>query len=251
MNNTLNTRVKRLIKDDLFEYGKVLLWIFGLMLFSLIINIVLNSEVNISEIAGAINIQIGNFELIIEAITLGIYIGGVAIFMMIAGITAGYELPQHVRFGIARHEYFKANVVSAIIVSILIIPLGFFINLILTTLVSSDSFLYNLINLADVGLLTISMYILYFITAFFVGYFIGMVFQRFGWIVGVIFVLILLTITGSLTWRFIPRIPIRIFSVGDISMIAPELLGPTLIVIAFFIAMGTYLLVKDTPVKVR
>ena len=243
MNNTLNSRVKRLIKEDLLEYAKIISIVFGSGM--LIGTIILSLLFSIT----------GDNSIILEFSFGIINLTGFAVFMFIAGIVGGAELPAYVRYGIARGEYFTATIIGAIIVSILLLPLLLLIDQIISSILGLE----NIISTVRNGdLLTLAMYVLTFIVVYLAGFFIAMIFGRFGWVIGVMMTIILLITLGGIGWSsgLVVRISDMLLFMDNgytsiTQLIAPELLGPILVTIAVILASGIYTLVRDAPVKVR
>ena len=255
MNNILNPRVQRLIKDDLWDYAKAFGIFFAISFIVITVLVIVFSMTNIVVAIEGVDIEgvqyaaseITNF-LNTSNIFNVINLFGLMIMMFISGIVAGAELPMHVRQGIARNEYFKATLIGAIIVSIIIIPLALVANSFIT-LISENV----MVGLNGDSLLTIIMYILWLIVVYLIGYFIVMIYQRFGWMVGVLVTVVVLVMFGVISWGSGAIIVFPRFLVGESNLLglAPELLGPALVIAATILASGVYMLVKDAPVKIK
>lgn len=263
MNNILNVRVKKLIKDNLLEYAKH----FGGFLAVILILATVFSMINIEVVIGSAYVE--GFEYVASEITnflngtssfASFNFFGFIIIMLIAGIVAGAELSMYVRQGIARNEYFKATLIGAIIVSVTLIPFASIANRLINLITGSESVIYSLRN---GNLLTIAIHILSFIVFFLGGYLISMTYQRFGWFLGIIITIFALLITGVVSWNFgfwnsevIIILPIEAFFTagehnGLVGLVAPELLGSILVTVSVILASGIYALVKNTPVKIK
>jgi len=222
MDNILNERVRQLIKEILLDYAKVFGVFLAISLLSILILIFLPTSTT---------------EITIGIISFGAFI----IVMFIAGIVSGAELPAHIRTGIARNEYFKANLISAIIISVILMPISFILDFVLRDF---RNVLYN--SISD-NLLGFTMHILLLILFYLIGYFIAMIFLHFGWFIGVIVIVSTLAITGIVSWSsgLIIMLPSALNETNSIvSLIAPEILGPTLITLAVLLASVVYYLVK-------
>ena len=240
MNGTLNSRIKKLIKNDLLVYAK---YVGGFFTILLVMTVLISTVFTI------------------EAMEIGVFnIFSLMITMLISGIVTGTELPMRVRQGIARNEYFKATMLEAVIISIVLIPLTFAVNQLISSVTGSDSMMYHMSHLESNSLLIMVMYILWFIVSFLLGYFIAMIYQRFGWLIGVIVSVFALLVTGIISWDsgiwnsgVIAIFPI--FAIGEgrylVEFFAPELLGPTLVVISVILASGIHALIKSAPIKAQ
>jgi len=202
MNNSLNSRITRLIKDDLLDYGKHLLGFLGVLIASLVINIGLNR--GIGAIPEVLTIDLGNFgefaidfgEFAMAGIFNTLSFGFFIIIMFISGIVIGYELPQHVRRGVARKEYFIATTIAAVIVSLLIIPLLLLMNMIFNIFANSGSTFLD-----DGRISMLVMQFLMYIVLFLFGYCIAIIWQRVGWQLGIVTTVVLLSILSFLGWQ--------------------------------------------------
>jgi len=255
MNEFLNPRIQKLIKDDLRDYAKAFGIFFAIALIIVVVLTILFSMINIESTVAAINIEdiqdvaseITNFLNTTNIFNI-INLIGLMVMMFISGIVVGAELPMHVRQGVARNEYFKATLVGAIIVSIALLPLSLIGNAFINLLTGSGM----IYNLRTDSLLTMVMYILWFIVFYLIGYLIAMTYQRFGWVIGAITMLTGLAVVGVIGWSsgviiVLPILPIEEFT----ELIAPELLGPILVAISAILASGVYVLAKNTPVQVK
>ena len=240
MNNTLNPRIKRLIKESLLDYAKVLGVFFSI---GLIIGLILLALLTMAFITDE------PFAVDISFIMIGL--SSLVVTMFIAGVVTGAELPMHVRQGVARNEYFKATFIAAVMVSTLLLPVNWLIRVIADGVNVTDS-------LRSDYLLILVIYALIFMTAYLLGHFIAMVYQRFGWMIGVCVTILILMVLGVISWHsntiiLIPDLLPLIYEGYDsiTYLIAPELLGPILIIILVILAKGTYAFVKHIPVKVK
>ena len=207
MTNIFNTRVQKLIKDDLLEYGKQLLCFIGLgLLFGLGIPLLINLFFGIQ--TGVLDIQIEdldvglNFAVIFSFITAGFF----AVTIFTAGIVAGYELPQHVRKGIARKEYFISTVTAGIIVILAIFPSLLFLNMAVNLFSGSENIFYNLFNMGWGNIANLISHLLMYMTLFSLGYFVAVYWQRVGWLIALASIIGTLIVLGFLGWN-IPTIP--------------------------------------------
>lgn len=236
MNDILNPRVNKLIKDDLLTYAKM----FGGFLAGILILLSVLSMINI----GPTDVDGYNFGL------------SLIIIMFIAGIVAGAELSMYVRQGISRIEYFKATLIVAIIVSVMIIPFALIANRLINWITGSESLIYSV---RYDNLLSLVIHILSFIVFFLGGYLISMIYQRFGWFLGLIITIFVLLATGVVSWNFcfwnsdaIIRFLSTLIGYDDlVGFFAPELLGPILVTVSVILASSVYALMKNTPVKIK
>ena len=248
MDNILNARVKRLIKDDLIAYTKFFGVFFAIialtsLIFAALLPILVSLDPEVSEITS---------EITVGAIGFGSFI----LMMAISGIVTGAELPMNVRRGVARDEYFKATLIAAISISVILTPISFLANRLISIIVSSGNVVNNL---RTENILTFVMYVLLFIVCHLLGYFIAMIWQRFGWVVGITCAILIFGILGIVNLgldigRVIIIFPI-IFTDGAydylIESAVPELLGPVLVLIAVFLASSSYILMKNNAVKIK
>jgi len=242
MDNILNVRVKQLIKEVLVDYAKVFCMLFSIALFASLILIGFLTIVVHASVYDTIGTNV-----VIEIIGFA----GFIFVMFISGIVSGAELPMYVRLGIARNEYFKANLIGAIIVSIILMPIPFLADWLLSLVVSSRNVIAH--SISD-NLLGFAMHVLLLILFYLTGHFIAVVFQRFGWFVGVIVIILILTTSGMISWGagIITMIPNALAGYNSFAnLVAPELLGPILITISVVLASVVYLFVKNAAVKVR
>jgi len=204
MNNILNVRVKRLIKDDLLEYGKHLLGFLGFIVLSILINFILQLFFGSGEIViniGDVHIDLGNpenFNLVglFNMISFGAFV----IIMFISGAVVGYELPHYVRMGIARTEYFIATTIAATIVSFLIAPFTLLLNGMINFIVGSNSIFYNGLHMGSGDLLTLGVQFLMYVAVFFLGLLIVAIYQRIGWQIATGLIVALFAI--GIGWNF-------------------------------------------------
>ena len=253
MDHILNARVKRLIKDDLIAYAKFFGVFFAIialisLIFVALLPIIISLDPEVSELTS---------EITVSAIGFGSFI----LIMTISGIVTGAELPMNVRRGVARDEYFKATLIAAISISVILTPISFIANRLISLIVSSSLGSGNVVNnLWTDNLLTFVMYVLLFIVCHLLGYFIAMIWQRFGWVVGVVCVIIILGALGIVNLGFGTNRILVIFPViftTDITdgylidSAVPELLGPILVMISVFLASSSYVLMKSAPIKVK
>ena len=254
MNNIFNTRVKRLITDDLLEYGKHLLWFLGFVIgILMILNIFVGiNVVMIRNIRDFLDINVG-----VTLIGTGIFSfvsSGFLVFMFISGIVTGYELPQHVRQGIARGEYFIGVTIAAIIVSLLIAPLILLVNMIFNLFVTIEGVFYHLFQMGGGEISLLIAQFLMYIALFLLGFCIAIIWQRVGWQLGVAFIVLLLMISSFLGWNIVNGF--NVFNVTfDNYLFEIEwafstgfFIGVIMIAILGIIA---YMLIKKVPVKVH
>lgn len=260
MHNILNARVRRLIKDDLLEYGKHLLGFLGFLIGFVIIVILLNG--GIPNHFEGLTINIGDS---IEFTTddIGFSFPSFVVFiitMFIAGITAGYELPQSVRAGIARKEYFFATTVAALIVSLLIAPIMLTLNMVVNLFTTSGSLFYNVIYIGGGELSTLIKQFLVYIALFLFGFCFRVIWQRVKWRIGIIitsiFFSIFYGILGFIGWKIGSWLNIFTVTTGDAwfeiswSFSSGLLIGLAMVIIVIS-GIGTYVLISDMPVKMK
>jgi len=258
--NILNSRVKRQIKDVLVDYAKYLGGFFVVSLIVITLLRVVLSMINIGaalEAADLDNIEYTVSEIINFLDDVNIFnllnLFGLTLVMFISGIITGSELPAYVRKGVARNEYFKGTLIGAIIVSIALIPFSLIANQLVNLIAGSENAIHNAYHLGNGDLLITVMYIPFIIAFHLAGYFIAMIYQRFGWLIGVIITVFALLVTGIISWNSRVILIFPIFVVGEYNGLLdiPELLGPILVTISIILASGIYTLVKHTPVKVK
>lgn len=235
-NGILNPRVKKLIKDDLLTYAKIFggFWAAILVIKLAILHI------------GAVRGYGANLEVV--------NVGSI-IIMFIAGITTGVELSIYVRQGVARNEYFKAAIIGAIIVSVLLTPFTAIANHLINLMTGSESLTYSL---SSNNVLSTAIHMLLFNVFFLGGYLISVVYQRLGWFLGIIITLLVLLTNGIVSWRFevMSLFPIQEFIVvgerdGLVEVVTPVILGPILIIISVILASTIYALVKNIPATIK
>lgn len=177
MTHLFNPRVRQLIKENLKDYGKGLLVFLGTVIASIVVNLVLPDVFNQS------TFEVFNF----------ITVGFVVISMLGVGINAGCELPQHVRIGVARKEYFIATTTAAVIVSLLVGPFLIFFN------VMGSLFIFgNLSVWQNSELLTLVVQFLVYLALFLFGFCVTVLFQSIGWISSTVVTIGFLIITNAL-----------------------------------------------------
>ena len=259
MSNILNVRVRKLIKDDLLEYGKYLLGFFVLGFgVPLILSLLFGTRGNILFIGFQdVNIDIGDFGRInVEGLFNFFSFAFFVFFMFIGGIIVGAELPSHVRCGGARGEYFIATIITAVIVSLAYAPVLLLLNMVINLFVSSNSAYYNILHIGNGELSTLLEQFIMYVAIFLLGYCIPLIWQRVGWLITVSMIVIFVLISGILGWNF--AIGFNVFNIVE----NDDFLGITwdfsygffgivgLLMIAV-LGSGVYLLSKDIPVKVR
>lgn len=236
MNDILNPRVNKMIKDDLLTYAKM----FGGFFAGILILVSVLSMINI----GPADVDGYNFGL------------SLIIIMFIVGIVGGAELSVYVRQGISRIEYFKATLIGGIIASVILIPFVSLANRLINLITGSESLIYSV---RYDNLLSLVMHILSFIVFFLGGYLISMIYQRFGWFVGLIITIFVLLATGVVSWNFdfwnseaIVMFLSTLIEHDDlVGFFVPELLGPILVTVSVILASSVYALMKNTPVKIK
>ena len=260
MNNILNSRVKRLIKDDLLEYGGYLLIFLGIGIVMAVLNVLFgNFAMRIhSSIADFISIMIGLLSF-----------GAATFIMAMMGITAGCELPQHVRAGVARKEYFIAMTVVAVIVGLSIAPLMLLVNVIINLFVDSEGLFYNAVHIGGGEILTLAMHFLIYFALFLACFFITVFWQRVGWKIALAIMIPFFMISNSIIINFVF---LNIFnsnsdnyefyvywnsqdgissSMSKFFNITNGLLSVTTLVMIALLGIGTYILIKSVPVKIK
>jgi len=257
MNNILNVRVRRLLKDDLLSYtihfAGFILVLFAIMLINNILYLFFGFG------SPTVNINVNNRELdinFLRSLITFISFGAISMVMFISGIVAGAELPANVRKGIARIEYFTATFLAGIIVSFLISPIFLGINAIINLFVSSEALFYNSLLIGDGSLPLLGAQFLIYIAVFLIGYSITMIWQRFGWIVGLAISFIILSTTGIIGFNIG-----RIFSIFELIVedywleLSWQHSNGSLAIMGLSLAIVfgalTYILLKKIPVKAR
>jgi len=258
MNNIFNSRVKRLIKADLLEYVKYLFGFFGLaVVIPIVLNLLFGTSGEIGIGIGNLNINIADFGRInIGGIFNFISFGFFVFVMFIAGITAGSELPQHIRVGIARKEYFIATIVSAVIVSLLIAPFVLLLNIIVNSLITPGSLFYNTFHIGGGEISILTMQFLMYTSLFLLGYCGAIICQRVGWLIGVAIIVAVFIILGFLGWNIAIGFNMFNLTIGDhwfeIETSSDNgffsIMG---ILTTAVLGIGTYMLIKNVSVKVR
>jgi len=262
MNNILNERVTKLIKADLLEYGKYLLFFLVLgFAIPVLLNMIFGTSVIIIGV-GSVNIEIDNFGTInIEGLLNFVSFAFFTFFMFIGGIITGAYLPTYVRWGVARKEYFTGTIVAAVIVSLAFAPVVLLLNTIINLLVSSGSSLYNFFHIGGGEIPVLIGQFLAYVALFLLGYCIPLVWQRFGWHVGMAFIFLLVAfIIISGLYGLNTIVGFNVFNLTTTSDYLFELewsfteafgyfgiMGITMIVV---LGISAFLLTKDVPVKV-
>jgi|GEM_PF-1883872 len=263
-----NVRIQRLVKHDLLAYGKFLLCFLGFIVGAIAVNWILHLffgvgsfQVNI----GSVDIDIQAGDVLLEGFFNMITFSVIGFMMFVSGCVTGYELPQYVRRGIARGEYFIVAMITVAIVSLLIAPIVFVIGTISNFLVPTGSIFYGAFYISSSGLLELGVQFLLYIGFFLTGFFIATVWQRIGWIMGAILtvgILLLFGFLGFLSMRFILP-PLYIFDVFNVArvgeywfefqwdMAANGTLTMLALVMIMVFGIGTRLLIKNVNVKVR
>jgi len=264
MTNIFNTKVRRLLKDDLIEYAKHFVGFIIFMLIIGLINLMFHlfigwdiyvptlDSVNIE----GIELDTDFFRNFFTAISFSV----ISVVMFICGTVSGAELPANVRKGIARIEYFTATITSGVIVAFLIAPLLLIINAINNLIFSSESIFYNAFLLGNSELPLLGAQFLMYIGLFLVGYSIALVWQKWGWIIGLAFGLAIgifvlgISIFNSNIGGIIGFIVILADTDywGNTILHLPS--GPLAITASILIAIFgaiTYILLKNISVKIK
>jgi len=178
----MTNRLGRLLKYELFDWGRSFLWgfvfIIGGWAFSMIFRLIFGWE------------DSANFFMLFNIITVGVFV----FVMWIAGIVAGSEVPGNVRKGISRMESFVSKMISAIIFTVLIGPFMMLFNFVLTVLPGGTV-------MADWSVVALGMHFLMYMAAFCVGFFIAILWQRIGWLPTLILIVATVILTGFLGIR--------------------------------------------------
>ena len=246
MNNIFNVRVRRLIKEGLLDYGIHLAWFIG---FAILIPLILHI---LFGMGGTINIDLGNLgEINIERIFNFASFGIIVLIMFIAGIEAGYELPQYVRVGIARKEYFLATTTTAVIVSLLAAPMILLLTLISNLLVGSEILLYHPLEIS-----ILATQFLMYIALFLLGFCGTVLWQKVEWYIAVGITVAFFIITSFVGWNLAFVFNIFTFRSDDDFLgieiaISNGLLTAIAMTMIVIFGLATYALIKNTPVKVK
>jgi len=251
MNNIFNSRVKRRLQENLLEYGK---YIFGFLGFAIVIPVVLHilfgNRFMIFNITYVGDFNDINIERIFNFASFGFF----AIFIFIAGIVGGYELPQYVRKGIARKEYFTSEVVAVGIVSLLVAPLMLLINMIINSFVASESLFYRAFSIGGDGISTMVVQFLMYIMLSLFGFFIAILWQRVGWQIGVGITVAFLLISSLLGWNIVNWFNLLTVTTSEYWFeiewsLSNGLLGAIAMVMIAVLGFGTYILIKSVSVE--
>ena len=151
-----------------------------------------------------------------------------AFSMFILALVRGFELPKYVRYGVARHIYFKSMVVSSLFDSVV-----FSVSLlVIQGAIGGQSILAMANNFQIFVVLILILMVSY---AF--GACAAFVWQRFGWKIGVVCSVILGTGLSNLnlTWMF------------DLFLITVLLSG----VFTVIVFVGSYFFARDISIKVK
>lgn len=260
MNKIFNVRVKRLIKDDLLDYGKELLGLIGFLIVFVTIIILLNGGLSTS--SEVVTINIGDFfDFTTDYIGFGsLLFGFYVVTLFIAGIEAGSELPEHVRLGIARKESFFATTVAAVIVSLLIAPVMLTLNMITNVFTTSGSLFYNALYIGSGELSTLITQSLIYIALFLLGFCFRVTWQRVNLKIGIIltsiFFSIFYGIIGFIGWKIGSWFNIFTVTTGDAWFefswsFSSHLHVIVAVVMILISGMGTYTLMRDMHVKIK
>ena len=180
MNNLLNTRVKKLIKGDLLAFGGSFLGVLVFGITSSLFNFWLDGQFISLMISSLFSFHFFAF------------------CMALTGITIGSELPQYIRRGVARKEYFIARGLVATIESLLFAPIMLILNVITNLLVSSESLFYNVFHIGNGHISTLIMHFLIYITLFLAGFLISIFWQRIGWKFSLLVIIPLVLVSNAL-----------------------------------------------------
>ncbi|MCL2559359.1 MAG: hypothetical protein FWE07_02630 [Turicibacter sp.] len=252
----MNNRLLKLIKQDLIEYVHFALgsvtFIFASWVLGRVINMIFDFGDN------------GFFVTIFHTASFG----AATIIMFISGIVAGAEVPAGVRRGISRVESFISESTSALIVSVLIGPFLLAVAMILQLLPRATTFIAHW----TMGMFLVQF--LMYIAAFFCGMFIAFLWQRIGWLLTMILVVMTVFVTGWLGIRTaatnisIDHLDVNLDNLGYVIEYVVEnvvegnqfllaqthdsnvMIFATVATILFF-GTGAYLLIKQLPVKTR
>jgi len=198
MNNIFNARVVRLIKADLLEWIKHLACLAGIgflatVVIPFIVGFILDIRVGIFDISTDV-LSVVNMISLIVWFAVGIF----GLIMFITGITSGYELPQYVRKGISRKEYFISTVIASTVAAFLVAPVMLTLNFLVNFILGSESIFYNAFLIGDGNIVTLALQFLGYMTAFFLGYCIAIYWQRVGWFIAVITIISIIVTTSIL-----------------------------------------------------
>jgi len=263
MTNIFNPRIQKLIKKDLLEYVKYVLGFIGLALvfgigLPLLLNIFFGFSTGFNIDTEEINVSI-SFAGMSAFITSGFF----AISLFAAGIQSGYELPQHVRKGIARKEYFATTVISAIIAILSIAPIMLLLNMMINLFVRSESAFYNLFRIGGGNIIGILFHLLIYTTLFILGYFIAIYWQRVGGVIAVatfIAIIITMIVVG---WN-IPTVSDAVF-IGfgfdnyhgfivegiDVNPLPNHSFAMITTMLIGIFGISTYAMIRNVSIKVR
>lgn len=250
MNNLLNTRVKKLIKGDLLAFGGSFLGVLVFGITSSLFNFWLDGPF------------IGPFTSLMIGSIFSFHF--FALCMALTGITIGYELPQYIRRGVARKEYFIARGLVVAIESLLFAPIMLILNVITNLLVSSESLFYNVFHIGNGHISTLIMHFLIYITLFLAGFLISIFWQRSGWKFSLLVIIPLVLVSNALISNFLfltlsnSYTYIR-FSLEDgfsssiniNPLISNGLINMILIGLIALLGIGIYSFLKHFPVKIK
>jgi len=265
--NNANVRIQRLVKSDLKDYGTFFLGFLGLVMGSILINWIFRLFFGMGGFqmnVGDINIDIYTGDVLLEGLFNMISFSVVGFMMFVSGCVAGYELPQNVRRGVARGEYFIGMIIAAIIASLLVAPFVFVVSTISNFLVPSGSIFYGAFHVSGSGMVELAVQFLMYVALFFMGFFIAMVWQRLGWLLGFIVTagfLVILAFLGFVSNALVtPFIFLGVFNVTRIGehwfefqwdVAANGIFALLAIGMMVVFGIGVRLLIKNVVVKVR
>ena len=175
----MSNRFGRLLKYELFDWGRSILWVFVFIVVSWILGLMLRFA-----FAFGWN-DTTNFFMLFNIIMVRVFV----FVMWITGIVAGSEVPGNVRKGIPRMESFISKMIGTIIFTVLIGPFMMLFNFILTVLPGGTV-------MADWGIGALVTHFLSYMAAFCVGFFIAILWQRIGWLPTLILIFGTVFLTG-------------------------------------------------------
>jgi len=262
-----NVRIQRLVKSDLKDYSTFFLGFLGLVMGAILLNWIFRLFFGMGGFqmnVGNINIDIHTGDVLLEGFFNMVSFSVVGFMMFVSGCVAGYELPQNVRRGVARGEYFISVVIAAVIVSLLAAPFVFVVSTISNFLVPSGSIFYGAFHVSGSGMVELAVQFLMYVAVFFMGFFIAMVWQRLGWLLGLIVTVGFLVVLGFLGFVssaiVTPFVFLDVFNVTRIGeywfefqwdVAANGMFALLAIGMMVVFGIGARLLIKNVAVKVR
>lgn len=200
-----NRRIYCLLKNKLLEYGKnFMVFIAAGLFFGFILPLFINVLFGPASGSMSIGAESEEFFGVLHPVMFFAFLTNTffVLIFLIVGIISGVELPQYVRRGISRKEYFIATVTTTAIVIFLLGPFLFLLNMINNFFVSSQSILYNAFSFGHAGFSHFIFNQLFYMLLFIIGYFVAIYWQRFGRFIAILtLAIILIIIPGMISFH--------------------------------------------------